>query len=76
MNVVLTHGYFIEEDEKEQKIMRPYPPLGLLYISAYLEDNNIDHQVFDSTFFFALLAAATIKSSITLFSSAKILGSI
>ena len=51
MNVVLTHGYFIEEDEKEQKIMRPYPPLGLLYISAYLEDNNIDHQVFDSTFF-------------------------
>ena len=30
--------------------MRPYPPLGLLYISAYLEQQNIQHEVFDSTF--------------------------
>ena len=36
MSILLTHGYFIEEDEKEQEIMRPYPPLGLLYISGYL----------------------------------------
>lgn len=49
-NVVLTHGYFIEEDEREQQIMRPYPPLGLLYISAYLEQQSIDNEVFDSTF--------------------------
>ncbi len=50
MSIVLTHGYFIEEDEKEQKIMRPYPPLGLLYISAYLEQNGVQHEVLDSTF--------------------------
>jgi len=50
MSIVLTHGYFIEEDEKEQKIMRPYPPLGLLYISAFLEQHNVEHEVFDSTF--------------------------
>lgn len=50
MSIVLTHGYFIEEDEKEQKIMRPYPPLGLLYISAYLEEQGIKHEVLDSTF--------------------------
>ena len=50
MNVLLTHGYFIAEDAKEQKIMRPYPPLGILYISAYLKRNNISVSVFDSTF--------------------------
>ncbi len=50
MQIVLSHGYFLEEDSKEQKIMRPYPPLGLLYISAYLQSNGISNQVFDTTF--------------------------
>ncbi|MEW6469569.1 MAG: radical SAM protein [Bacteroidota bacterium] len=50
MKVLLTHGYFLEEDVKEQEIMRPYPPLGLLYISAYLEKNGFPCRVFDSTF--------------------------
>tara|TARA_R110002050_G_scaffold158191_2_gene286991 strand:+ start:18116 stop:19498 length:1383 start_codon:yes stop_codon:yes gene_type:complete len=50
MDVFLTHGYFIQEDEAEQKIMRPYPPLGLLYISAYLKQNNLSVTVFDATF--------------------------
>ncbi|MBE0652268.1 MAG: B12-binding domain-containing radical SAM protein [Bacteroidales bacterium] len=50
MKVALTHGFFLSADEAEQKIMRPYPPLGLLYISAYLDQQQIDHDVFDSTF--------------------------
>lgn len=50
MNVLLTHGYFIQDDPKEQKIMRPYPPLGLLYVSAWLEKHGYDNEVFDSTF--------------------------
>jgi anaerobic magnesium-protoporphyrin IX monomethyl ester cyclase len=50
MKVVLTHGYFLEEDEKEKSIMRPYAPLGLLYISSYLEKNGYPNDVFDSTF--------------------------
>ena len=50
MSIVLTHGYFLEEDESEKKIMRPYPPLGLLYISGYLEQNGLPHQVIDTTF--------------------------
>jgi radical SAM superfamily enzyme YgiQ (UPF0313 family) len=50
MNLILTHGYFLQEDELEKKIMRPYPPLGLLYVSAYLEQQKIEHEVFDSTF--------------------------
>jgi radical SAM superfamily enzyme YgiQ (UPF0313 family) len=30
--------------------MRPYPPLGLLYISGYLKQQNVANEVFDSTF--------------------------
>ncbi len=50
MKIVFTHGYFIAEDPKEQAIMRPYVPLGILYISAWLEKYGYDNEVFDSTF--------------------------
>ena len=51
MRFILTHGYFIKDDLKEQEIMKPYVPLGILYISAYLEQHNKEHEVFDSTFY-------------------------
>lgn len=47
---VLTHGYFLCNDAKEQAIMRPYPTLGLLYISAFLKENNKNVILIDSTF--------------------------
>jgi len=50
MDILLSHGYFLEEDPGEKAIMRPYPPLGLLYISAYLKQEGFDVAVFDSTF--------------------------
>lgn len=50
MKVLLTHGYFLGEDAKEQKMMRPYPPLGILYIAAYLEQHGVPVAVFDTTF--------------------------
>jgi radical SAM superfamily enzyme YgiQ (UPF0313 family) len=50
MSVLLTHGYFLEEDPIEKKIMRPYPPLGILYLSAYLNEKGVEHTVFDTTF--------------------------
>lgn len=50
MRITLTHGYFLEEDEKEQEIMRPYPPLGMLYVSAWLEKHGYENEVFDTTF--------------------------
>jgi radical SAM superfamily enzyme YgiQ (UPF0313 family) len=50
MQILLTDGYFLAEDAKEQLIMRPYPPLGILYISSYLEQNGFANEVFDSTF--------------------------
>jgi anaerobic magnesium-protoporphyrin IX monomethyl ester cyclase len=50
MNVLLTHAYFLQDDPREQKIMKPYPPLGLLYLSAYLDQNGVNNEVFDTTF--------------------------
>jgi len=49
-DLLLTHGYFLYEDPKEVEIMKPYPPLGLLYLSAYLKRAGFDVQVWDSTF--------------------------
>ncbi len=48
-DILLTHGYFLGEDEKEQQIMKPYPPLGLLYISAYLRRAGVGVEMYDST---------------------------
>ncbi len=50
MKVLLTHAYYIHEDEKEQKIMKPYPPLGILSVAAWLDENNVDCEVYDTTF--------------------------
>lgn len=50
MKVILTHGYFLNEDPSELRIMKPYPPLGILYISAYLRKNGIENKIFDTTF--------------------------
>lgn len=50
MKILFTHGYFIAEDEKEQKIMKPYPPLGILYLSSWLEQHNYNNDVYDTTF--------------------------
>ena len=50
MKVILSHGYFLEDDLKEQQIMKPYPPLGILYISAWLKQHDIPCSVYDTTF--------------------------
>lgn len=49
-DILLTHGYFLHEDEKEQQIMKPYPTLGLLYLSAYLKRAGFSVDVHDTTF--------------------------
>ena len=49
-DLLLTHGYFLFEDEKEIQIMRPYPTLGLLYVSAYLRRAGFAVEVLDTTF--------------------------
>jgi len=50
MKVLLTHAYYIHEDEIEQKIMKLYPPLGILSVAAWLDQNDVDCDVYDTTF--------------------------
>ncbi|HUE87358.1 MAG TPA: radical SAM protein [Vicinamibacterales bacterium] len=50
MDLLLAHGYFLASDAEEQRIMRPHPPLGLLYLSSHLKARGFDVRVFDSTF--------------------------
>lgn len=61
MDILLAHGYFLNEDPHERQVMKPYPPLGILYLASYLKREGFDVGVFDSTFaslddFAALLA--------------------
>src|ERR1700758_4629179 len=50
MKLLLTHAYFLGEDPKEQEIMKPYAPLGLLYLSSHLRSRGFDVEIYDSTF--------------------------
>lgn len=50
MDILLAHGYYLYEDPHELKVMKPYPPLGILYLSAYLKSRGFDVGLFDSTF--------------------------
>jgi anaerobic magnesium-protoporphyrin IX monomethyl ester cyclase len=49
-DLLLTHGYFLYEDPKELQILKPYAPLGLLYICSHLRAKGFDVDVFDTTF--------------------------
>lgn len=50
MNVLLTHGYFLADDPHEAELMRPFPPLGLQYLVAYLRAQGVAAEWWDSTF--------------------------
>src|SRR6202012_4507977 len=49
-DLLLTHGYFLFEDPKERQIMKPYAPLGILYLCSHLRGKGFDVDVFDPTF--------------------------
>lgn len=50
MDLLLTHGYFLYEDPKELAIMKPYVPLGILYLSSHLRKKGFEVEIFDTTF--------------------------
>jgi len=50
MKVLLINSYFLERDLNERKIMKPYPPLGVLYLSASLKRAGHEVRIFDGTF--------------------------
>jgi anaerobic magnesium-protoporphyrin IX monomethyl ester cyclase len=50
IDILLGHAYFLKCDIIEQRVMKPYPPLGILYLSAFLKRAGFSVDVFDSTF--------------------------
>lgn len=50
MKIFLTHAYYLIEDANELRIMKPYVPLGILYISSYLKQQGFNIELYDSTF--------------------------
>ena len=48
--LLLTHGYFMFEDPKELQILKPYAPLGILYLCSHLRKQGFAVEVFDTTF--------------------------
>jgi len=49
-DLLLTHGFFVMEDPKEREVMKPYPPLGILYIHAYVTRAGFSAEVHDVTY--------------------------
>ncbi len=49
-DLLLTHGYFMFADPKELQILKPYAPLGVLYLCSHLRAKGFDVDVFDTTF--------------------------
>lgn len=39
-DLLLTHGYFLASDPRERELMRPFPPLGIQYLVAWLRQNG------------------------------------
>ena len=49
-DLLLTHGYFMFDDPKELQILKPYAPLGVLYLCSHMRAQGFDVEVFDTTF--------------------------
>lgn len=62
MDILLAHAYFLVEDPHERQVMKPYPPLGILYLSAYLKTQGFAVGVFDGTFRAKVDFAALVQS--------------
>jgi radical SAM superfamily enzyme YgiQ (UPF0313 family) len=51
LDLLLFHAYYIQNDPHEQEIMRPFPPLGMQYLAAWLKQDGFQAiDWMDSTF--------------------------
>lgn len=50
MDLLLAHAYILRDDPLEVRVMKPYPPLGILYLSAWLKNAGFSVGVYDATF--------------------------
>ena len=62
-DIILTHGFFLDEDKIEQQIMCLYPPLGILYISNFLRKYGWKPFILDTTFITRPEFEAALKSA-------------
>lgn len=69
-DLLLSHGYFLAEDEKEREIMKPYPTLGLLYLSSFLKAKGFSVEIFDTTF----ATREALFARLSTWSGARVLG--
>ncbi|HQR37288.1 MAG TPA: radical SAM protein [Blastocatellia bacterium] len=49
-DLLLSNSYFLDLDEHEKHIMKPYAPLGAMSLSSYLKQAGADVQLHDTTF--------------------------
>jgi anaerobic magnesium-protoporphyrin IX monomethyl ester cyclase len=49
-DVLLANTYFLSRDRTELRNMRPYAPLGILYLAAYARQQGFAVRVYDNTF--------------------------
>ena len=50
MKVLFTHSYFLQFDEKQVELSKPYPPLGTIQAASYLRENGFKVELFDTNF--------------------------
>lgn len=48
--IVLTHAYFLSRTQNEKKLMKPYVPLGPLYVASALRQHGSRVRFYDTTF--------------------------
>src|ERR1051326_1350522 len=49
-DILLANTYFLNRDPTELRNMRPYAPLGILYLAGYVRQQGYGVQVYDNTF--------------------------
>ena len=49
-DILLSNSYFLDLDEHEKTIMKPYAPLGPMSISSFLKREGVDVHLHDTTF--------------------------
>jgi len=50
VDVLLAHSFFLRNDAKQLRKMRPYPPLGTLYAASLLRERGFSVALFDAMF--------------------------
>ncbi len=50
MKVLFTHSYFLQFDQKQKELSKPYPPLATILAASYLRENGFEVDLFDTNF--------------------------